>query len=596
MTTSASEKLDLVETQTAFNDVNPHWIDVETLGAWLYTCDKNHESTCCTALTPADSIETRPQWLVDIRRKCLVPAGPNDRYAALSYVWGGVQCSQTTTTTLPRWLEPGSLEQPDVVLPRTIRHTIGLLELLGVPYLWVDALCIVQDDVDIKRKQIHAMAWIYASAYVTIIAADGWDANHGLRGVRNVTESRFLHGDSVREVEQSLKTQSAPWYNRGWTFQEMIFSRRRIMFHNQLVIWECPRAAWNECHLNSIFKILPWYIQLSSSAGPNVEQYMRAVCIYNTRQFTFPEDALKAISSLLSVWKRSFDGGFISGLPQMFFYEALLWQPGEPLKRRTFSNNASNDGQHLPSWSWAGWEGSIDIESWIKHFSHIHYLASRRHSCVKFQVTPTVEWSYCDPSHNGLVSIDASSLIYRPRRGAGFAAPQGWEQSPESTDIRPVWKYVGLEDTKAAYPLPLLGQHGNVTSASFLCGRTRRGRFNARRIPQTQCNDLTLLNQFSNSCGMLRPTCSLDTEFTDELTLELVEVAGGATWRERSVSEWGDFGEDSLQTGWGLSAASITYVMWIAWEDGVAYRLGLGRMLSVVWEFGHDGEIDLILG
>jgi hypothetical protein len=52
---------------------------------------------------------------------------------------------------------------------------------------------------------------------------------------------------------------------------------------------------------------------------------MNVVYDYNMREFSFPEDALKAISSLLSVWRYSFDGGFISGLQQMFFHEALLW-------------------------------------------------------------------------------------------------------------------------------------------------------------------------------------------------------------------------------------------------------------------------------
>ena len=615
-TATSQQHLDVKETQDAFRDVNPHWVDIETLGAWLHTCDKNHKSTCCVVLeaeAAEDSVETRPQWLVDIRRKCLVPAGPDDRYAALSYVWGGVKCSQTTTETLPRLLEPGSLEKPGVVLPRTVRHTIGLLELLNVPYLWVDALCIVQDDIDIKRKQIHAMAWIYASAYVTIIAADGWDANHGLRGLRSVTESRFLHGDSVREVEQSLKTQSAMWYSRGWTFQEMIFSRRRIMFHNQLVLWECPRASWNECHLNSIFKIPPWYIQLSASVGPNIEQYMRAVRSYNTRQFSFPEDALKAISSLLAVWKGSFDGGFISGLPQMFFYEALLWQPEEPLKRRVSSTSGLNlnahgddgdDRGHLPSWSWAGWEGPIDIESWLKHFSHIHYLAYDRTGQTAYQVTPTVEWSYCDSSTGGLVPVDASSLTFRPGDDGPCLAPPGWKCVPSSSgSIRPTWTYVGLEDTKTAYPLPLFCGPGKVISMSFLHAHTRRGYVKGQREFRTRRNDITLIDGYGKDCGMIRPTALAsdspyggEEEVKEGTRLELIEVAGGTTWSRWSITQWGEFGEGLLPICANLRREEITYVMWIRWDGGVAYRMGVGRILTRMWKMVCVDEIDVVLG
>jgi hypothetical protein len=61
-------------------------------------------------------------------------------------------------------------------IPRTIRNTISFVDLLGIPYLWVDSMCIVQDDKEGKHAQIQAMAGIYANAYVTIVAGNGWDA------------------------------------------------------------------------------------------------------------------------------------------------------------------------------------------------------------------------------------------------------------------------------------------------------------------------------------------------------------------------------------------------------------------------------------
>ncbi|GAB1319893.1 hypothetical protein MFIFM68171_10103 [Madurella fahalii] len=594
----------LLETQSAFEEVDPSWIDITSLELWLYTCDKNHALTCRTVLRTAESVETRPQWLIDISRKCLTPAGPDDRYAALSYVWGGVSCSQATTANLSRLLEPGSLEAAtDMFLPRTIRHVMGLLERLGIPYLWVDALCIVQDDLEVKRKQIHAMAWIYANAYVTIIAADGWDADHGLRGIRGVTEPRFLHGDSVREVQASLLSQSAIWYNRGWTFQEMIFSRRRIMFHNQVVLWECPAAAWNECRLNSIFTIPRWPVRVGLTACPDIPQYMLAVRSYNTRQFTYPEDALKAISSLLSTWRYSFDGGFISGLPQMFFYEALLWQPAETLQRRVPSNGSvADDDAHLPSWSWVGWEGSIDTESWLKHFSHLHLLQHNRKGSWVFQVMPTAPWFYVDPVH-GMSEIRASSLTYRPCYRFRDEPVEGWEQV--EMHPRPVWKYAGLDDTRTAYPLPLFCEPGNVVSASKLYTQTLRGYFRGRRRSLHKTDEFTLLDKSGSECGMLRLMLlpaggSYGLDDGDEIMFELVEVAAGMTWDPKRVTKWGDFGQEILgdfsATPWEPEVKRIIYVLWIEWNENVAYRRGLGRITAATWDREYTDEIDLVLG
>ena len=110
----------------------------------------------------------------------------------------------------------------------------------------MDCLCIVQDDAELKHAQIQEMGAIYARAYVTIVAANGWDANHGLRGIHSVTEPRQLSRFTEDNFHESLQPHSSIWYSRGWNFQEMIFARRKIMFHYQVAVWECQCATWHE--------------------------------------------------------------------------------------------------------------------------------------------------------------------------------------------------------------------------------------------------------------------------------------------------------------------------------------------------------------
>jgi hypothetical protein len=93
---------------------------------------------------------------------------------------------------------------------------------------------------------------------------------------------------------------------------------------------------------------------------------------YTKRHLSYGEDGLLAISSLLSVMSASFSRGFIGGLPEMFFHEALLWQPNEPMQKR-WPSDTLHDAP--PSWSWAGWEGEIMAHDWLEHGSHLnsHY-------------------------------------------------------------------------------------------------------------------------------------------------------------------------------------------------------------------------------
>jgi hypothetical protein len=125
---------------------------------------------------------------------------------------------------------------------------------MGVDYLWVDRLCIVQDSVRHFNEQLQQMASIYNKAHFTIIAADGQDANYGLRGIRgqalnrNHKQSfyRFSRTQFLCESHCDLRTNLANWYRRAWTFQERSVSRKMFVFVNNTVYWECYSATWPE--------------------------------------------------------------------------------------------------------------------------------------------------------------------------------------------------------------------------------------------------------------------------------------------------------------------------------------------------------------
>jgi len=80
--------------------------------------------------------------------------------------------------------QPGSLATKSQPLPQTIEDALELASMLDLEYVWVDALCIIQDDPEDQGYQIGKMATIYSSAFLTIIAASGSHSDAGLPGLR----------------------------------------------------------------------------------------------------------------------------------------------------------------------------------------------------------------------------------------------------------------------------------------------------------------------------------------------------------------------------------------------------------------------------
>jgi hypothetical protein len=184
------------------------------MGHWLQKCDEEHRGRCSKPFGLDLSSFGRLKWLIDVRKKCLTVADESDRYACLSYLWGGVESLKTETNNFIGLMETNSLESHWKGIPRAVRDAIGLVEQLGIPFLWVDALNNIQDDVESKEDDIESMAGIYANAYVTIIAANGWDANHGLREIQGVTDSRNLSSFSKSDFRETLQPFTSIWYTR----------------------------------------------------------------------------------------------------------------------------------------------------------------------------------------------------------------------------------------------------------------------------------------------------------------------------------------------------------------------------------------------
>ncbi|KAL2689081.1 hypothetical protein Neosp_003133 [[Neocosmospora] mangrovei] len=163
-----------------------------------------------------------------------------ERYAALSYCWGGPQPLTATKSNLQALISGFEVEK----LPQTLRDAVYVTRRLGIRYLWIDALCIIQDSPENKLSEIGKMGTIYRNAVITIAAAHSRKASDGFLKVSTHYTPEYVckmpvHlpgnprvGTVTLAPEHSLPGATRPeaLRTRGWAFQEAVLSRRLLIF------------------------------------------------------------------------------------------------------------------------------------------------------------------------------------------------------------------------------------------------------------------------------------------------------------------------------------------------------------------------------
>jgi hypothetical protein len=586
----------------------PHGIDWATTRRWLEICQGSHRHC-----GPASIYHGRPDWLVDTNTHCIVAAGKLP-YACLSYVWGAAPGEMLNLTNLSELQTERALASK--CLPKTVNGAMVVVGMMGLRYLWVDRLCIVQDDVDAKQRQISAMADIYANAELTIIAAQGTDASFPLlftdsalceggktpsnktlpkpyidrRQYADTPTVRAPHEDIMNEMSTSLV--SSAWYSRGWTWQEYLFSRRRLIFHDNTVNWDCHCASWHEGQTASQSPPGDYCTRklgAATSNWPSFYRYARMVSVYNTRDLSYPEDVFDAFDGALSTLAPSFAGGFISGLPRLFFAAALLWQPYTPIMRRRIPS--SPDKTNLPSWSWVGWQGDIYSEAWLSSCNYT--MEEWNKGWEAAEVTPTTRWLFSEFLEGPRHAVSQSSVL-PSGTSAGGGVP-GWTRVSDGQTGVTYFQYSDISDQRFWYPVQIASESTPAPGphhirAKFLHGRARvssKLKIEEVLTQQSEIHPLgsiaSLRDKDGSWAGYLRP-------MNDEESDYLWHGNGKCTLVELSRSEVKNRGCPFLS-----GRGRMVNVMRVKRRQGVYRRLGLGRVEEVVWDAVAE-EDDVTIG
>ena len=355
-------------------------IDMALLRGWLQSCESGHGQKCDGSMSKAHPTEPHPLILVDVERRRLVECNSSYRYVTLSYVWGHVPAFQTLKANFSELQEDGALTRVGSKIPRVIRDAMEVVARLGERYLWVDALCIVQDGAS-KLKEISRMDAIYGGAILTIIASAGLDANTSLPGLHPGSRSCAQSSEIIDGMcminklpELSGLLQESRWESRAWTFQERILSRRCLYFTDSQVYFQCRSGICRE----DIFGEYSQNQLIGSGAANPLEMdvsptdgdgrifniYENMVKSYNRRELSYHSDALNAFSGIISVLQKRFGWRFLSALPEDVFHLALLWRPMMSSSPRDIEQTLEHPTVLFPSWCWTSRIGDMYWDPW----------------------------------------------------------------------------------------------------------------------------------------------------------------------------------------------------------------------------------------
>ena len=362
---------------------------------WMGECLTSH-SKCFDIQTVTATRDILPLRLLDlapashtdlIKLESSEPLPVHTVYATLSHCWGGHCKTSLTTSSIAKFQTGIHLN----TLPRTFHDAVLLTRKLGIRYLWIDALCIVQDSHQEWTHQASLMGDYYANSSLTISATGSSDSDGGLyhsRSPLSVWPCRITARWDCFPKDKLVLNRPGwaeeramePLSTRGWAFQEWLLSKRTIHLSKDQVRWECHCLAASEVYpkgLNdydiedhglptkSIIKLL------ESEDASTLWRRIRED--YSEKHLTVATDKLTAfagIARMVHKVLKSPKEDYVAGLWRPELMTELLWER-LTLEKEVKVIRKDHLSQYIaPSWSWA----SIDGHYWYSSlYSSLEY-------------------------------------------------------------------------------------------------------------------------------------------------------------------------------------------------------------------------------
>ncbi|KAF2806431.1 HET-domain-containing protein [Mytilinidion resinicola] len=291
-------------------------------------------------------------------------------YTTLSHCWGSHIPLRLLTDNYSSLLEGFKL----IDLPETFRDAITTTRKLGIPFLWIDSLCIIQDSAVDWSTESSKMGQIYKNSYLNLAAAAAKDSTEGLFFPRSPLQFVPCHvragrTGNMRSVRSTYSPEGAGsdemiLYSRAWVFQEWLLAPRTLIFGKNELLWECGELNASEVYPKGYPTLLDsvkgverlrlatlrneWQNLYCKDSIERWELWCRVTNDYSKRKLTRFSDKLVALSGFAAEMAKSWEGmDYLAGIWSYRLRRGLLWRCVEPVKlcHRLVCTT--------PSWSWA---------------------------------------------------------------------------------------------------------------------------------------------------------------------------------------------------------------------------------------------------
>lgn len=345
--------------------------------SWIRDCESNHKS-CSWKLPPY-----YPTRLIDVsdpESPHLVEQAnvfPANFYVTLSHCWGKQDFVKLEEANIAQFMDKIPLDK----LPKTFLEAIDVTRRLGVRYLWIDALCIIQGSVEDWERESLTMDRVYSYALCNLAASASVDGGGGLCRIRSEID---LHGEvltawsnrnnahyEVVRFDTWEHLMQEPLYRRAWVLQETHLAPRVLHFGRYQVFWQCHSNVASETFPEAEPSFDKNYTPEGNGLSEDLlhdstlafRYWKRAVELYSQASLTKSSDKLPAIAGIANRLMPCMGGSYYAGLFGYNLQTQLLWEVSRTARAGGTPSFRPNE-YRAPSWSWASVEGRIFC-SWV---------------------------------------------------------------------------------------------------------------------------------------------------------------------------------------------------------------------------------------
>lgn len=355
--------------------------------SWLNDClGAGEKHSQCKVASQSDS-SIRPARLVEVssdrsdhhvKLHCTNETEKIE-WGTLSYCWGGDQTGKLTIARLPQYTQKIQVSS----LSATLRDAIRVAQGIGMRYIWIDALCIIQDCQDDKLIELAKMPKIYEMSMLTISASSASTSAEGFLQTRKSIAGQPIRlrtalADGSRgnillcRSEQRFGSTDEPVNQRAWCFQERLLSHRILDYGTRSLQWACRsqelqmggafqlsepgldgsggRGMWQTRYQDPRFQDL-----LQTVESKRVEIWGWIVRIYSSRKITFTQDRPIALAGIAEEYASRFNLTYMAGLWHEDLSQLLWWRTmhsGFIQRPDTYSG---------PTWSWFATTSDVEV-------------------------------------------------------------------------------------------------------------------------------------------------------------------------------------------------------------------------------------------